>query len=721
MGRRRSEPRKGKRAAADGVNDVIPAAADESAAWARLAPFLAFLVLAALYIATLNPSVAGGDSGELTAAALTGGVPHPSGYPLFALLARFFGALPLGHSPAWRVNLLSAVSTAAAGGLACAVVQSWTRNPAAGLMAAALFGTSPVVWSNATCAEVFGLNAMFVALGLYLWSRVERTLSRRDVFALLFASGLAMCNHHAFVFVGAPLALRSLWIGRRKLGAQGVFLALGLGLLGLTPYFYLMSASASSAAVSWDDRTATIGGLIDHILRRTYGTFSMGRPTEEAVFVAGGTFLPTLWQMWGQVFPRLLWVGPLFALAGLYRGAASRPTRSAALVLLFILCFYCLTFSALSNLSTSRPLYLSVLGRFCIESDLLWAIASGFGFAALSQGLGARLPAIRRWLRLLPLGAGAVFAVGVVLHAGEANGHNNTVLRDFVTAAFASLPPDAIVITVGDEVTNSAFYLHEVEKLRPDVTHLGRTYLAAPWYTARQRRIARNLYLPEGAYGERGWNIKQLLDGNRNRPLMVIGHLDDWDQSWQAGYKLVVYGLVHSLVRASEFPSYQEWAERDAKAMGSYDVAPALRAPAESWENALAQRVLGTQVGRAHLCLVYSSEQGDAAEPARHALRLLEDVVAKAGGDEKLGIAAAPGMRKLEIGPAVWKDLGTAYQIVARGDGRYDPRAAVAYGKFIERADARDPDLPTARNIVEQARAARIEEALKRLRGPNGQ
>ena len=49
-------------------------------AWA--APVVAFVCLLVLYIATLAPSVMGGDSGELTAAALTGGVPHPPGYPV---------------------------------------------------------------------------------------------------------------------------------------------------------------------------------------------------------------------------------------------------------------------------------------------------------------------------------------------------------------------------------------------------------------------------------------------------------------------------------------------------------------------------------------------------------------------------------------------------------------------------------------------------------------
>ncbi|HJX63204.1 MAG TPA: DUF2723 domain-containing protein [Polyangia bacterium] len=720
MGKRRPAPGKGKRIVAESanLNPWVPAFSDELAAWTRLAPFLAFVFLVVLYIATLTPSVAGGDSGELAAAGLTGGVPHPSGYPLFALLARLFGALPLGHSAIWRVNLLSAVSMAAAGGLLCAVVQSWTRNAAAGLMAAALFGTSPVVWSNATSAEVFGLNAAFVALALYLWSRVEHTLSRRDVFALLLASGLAMCNHHAFVFVGAPLVLRSLWVARSSLGVRGVALAFVFGLLGLVPHLYLISASASGAAVSWD-YGGTWDGLVGHILRRTYGTFSMGRPTSEAVFVTEGTFFPTLWHLWGYAFPRLLWLGPLLAIAGLYLGAKSRPTRGAALVVLSVICLYSLTFSGLSNLSTARPLYLSVLGRFCIESDLLLAIASGFGLAALLHRLGTRWPGRRRWQRWALLAAAATFVLGVVVHGGEASGRNNTVLRDFVTTAFASLPANAIVITEGDEVTNSAFYLHDVEKLRPDVVHLGRTYLAAPWYTAYQRRLHRDVYLPEGGYGQHGWNIKQLLDGNPKRPVIVIGHLDDWDQSWESGYRLSPYGLVYALIRASEVPGYQEWAERDGKAMSGYDVVPALRAPEESWENAVAQRILGMQVGRAHLCLVYSSEMGNAPEPARNAVRLLEDVVAKTGGDEALGIAGWPGLRRLDTGPALWKDLGIAYDVLARVDGQDAARVVLAYQRFVERAAADDPDLPRVRRILEEASTPDLGAIIRRRMAPS--
>jgi hypothetical protein len=706
MKKRKSPPKKGRRASSEMATGGLGAPSPPIPAnpLARLAPFLAFLGLAVLYVATLMPSVAGGDSGELTAAALTGGVPHPSGYPLFALLARAFAALPLGHSPIWRVNLLSALTTAAAAGLVCATVQGWTRSAAAGLLAAVLFGTSPVVWSSATVAEVFGLNAMFVALAVYLWSRVERSLSRRDVFALLFASGLAMCNHHAFVFVGAPLVFRALWIARRHLRATGIALALGLGLLGLIPYLYLMSASASTAAVSWDDGTNTVGGLAGHILRQTYGTFSMGRPSAEQVFVTQGTFFPTLWHMLGHAFPRLLWFGPVLAVVGFYLGLKNRETRKAAGMVLFVLCFYVLAFCGLSNLSTARALYLSILGRFCIESDLLLAIAAGFGLAALLQ----RRSVYGQWpLRPVAVGIGVVFILGIVFHWGQSSGRGNTVLRDFVTAAFASVPPGAIVITEGDEVTNAAFYLHDVENLRGDIIHLGRTYLASPWYTSRQRRLHPELNLPEGGYGEHGWHIKQLLDGNPKRSVIVIGHLDDWDQSWQDGYRLVAYGLVHTMVPAGAYPTFEQWLQRDSKALGKFDVVPALRAPEESWENALGQRILGTQVGRAHMCLVYGSENGDGPGTARIALRLLEDVVAKTGGNEKLGIVGWPGVSKFDLGPAVWKDLGIVYEILSHTDGKYYPSIAVAYEKFVEQADPKDPDLPAARNYLEQVQTTR--------------
>ena len=62
----------------------------------------------AMYLVTMYPDLAGGDAGELSAAAILGGVPHPPGYPLYAMLGRGFVHLfPFGGSPARQLNLLA--------------------------------------------------------------------------------------------------------------------------------------------------------------------------------------------------------------------------------------------------------------------------------------------------------------------------------------------------------------------------------------------------------------------------------------------------------------------------------------------------------------------------------------------------------------------------------------------------------------------------------------
>jgi hypothetical protein len=69
---------------------------------------LCVALVASLYYITLYPSLPGGDSGELIVASCSLGLPHPPGYPLFAMIGWLFTHIPFG-SIAWRVNLFSAV------------------------------------------------------------------------------------------------------------------------------------------------------------------------------------------------------------------------------------------------------------------------------------------------------------------------------------------------------------------------------------------------------------------------------------------------------------------------------------------------------------------------------------------------------------------------------------------------------------------------------------
>src|SRR5213593_112847 len=80
----------------------------------RLIALGATLVAFCLYAATLLPGIGSGDTAEFQRVAPTLDVAHPTGYPLYTLLGWLWSHLPLGGTPAWRMNLFSAVASALA-------------------------------------------------------------------------------------------------------------------------------------------------------------------------------------------------------------------------------------------------------------------------------------------------------------------------------------------------------------------------------------------------------------------------------------------------------------------------------------------------------------------------------------------------------------------------------------------------------------------------------
>ena len=68
---------------------------------------ISFLSLG-VYMSSLYPSIAGGDSGELVAESCHLGVSHPPGYPLFNMLVYIVTQLPFPKSAAWKANMFAA-------------------------------------------------------------------------------------------------------------------------------------------------------------------------------------------------------------------------------------------------------------------------------------------------------------------------------------------------------------------------------------------------------------------------------------------------------------------------------------------------------------------------------------------------------------------------------------------------------------------------------------
>jgi 4-amino-4-deoxy-L-arabinose transferase-like glycosyltransferase len=169
---------------------------------------------------------------------------HPTGYPSYLMLTHLFTYLPFGDC-AYRTNLASAAYASLATSAVFAAGYLLSRRVAAAAGAALAFGVGVTLWSQAVIAEVYSLNALFVALALLallLWR--ERG---RDGYLLLFAflAGLALTDHlTSGLLLPAGLLFVAL-VDRRKLSDAKLALeGFGLFLAGLLPYLYLPLRSA---------------------------------------------------------------------------------------------------------------------------------------------------------------------------------------------------------------------------------------------------------------------------------------------------------------------------------------------------------------------------------------------------------------------------------------------------------------------------------------------
>src|SRR5688500_1644431 len=199
----------------------------------RTVGWSAFAILLTVYAATLAPSVTWWDSGELIAAVHSLGIPHPPGTALYVVVAKVWAMLAWPLDFAVRVNLLSAVATAAAVALLGSLLARWTRDSLAAFAAAICAGAASTVWRSANEAEVYALALL--ASALILWSADRAGSSEpgsgwKWVLLCAYACGLAYSLHLA-ALVAVPAALmlvgRPRNVGPRCLAQLGILAALG--------------------------------------------------------------------------------------------------------------------------------------------------------------------------------------------------------------------------------------------------------------------------------------------------------------------------------------------------------------------------------------------------------------------------------------------------------------------------------------------------------------
>jgi hypothetical protein len=184
---------------------------DRTDLFLALASFVGALTL---YIRTLTPGLLAGDSGEFQTLAYLLGHTHPTGYPVYLVLAKLATFTPLGDI-AFRVNLFSAIM----GALAVAAVYLCGRllvdYRVIAIVGAAALAISPTLWSQAVIAEIYTAGAAFLALILLALLWWDQENSSQALFIAGLLGGLSLGVHMSVALL-APAVLLFLLLHRRR-------------------------------------------------------------------------------------------------------------------------------------------------------------------------------------------------------------------------------------------------------------------------------------------------------------------------------------------------------------------------------------------------------------------------------------------------------------------------------------------------------------------------
>lgn len=457
----------------------------------------------AVYITTLAPGLTfehhGTDGGDLIAAARTLGVPHPTGYPTYTLLAWLFSQPEVG-TIAYRVNLMSAVCAALTVGLLCRIVQfilpAEKYTLALSAAAALTLAFSPMFWSQAVISEVYTLLTLFAATFLWLLLRWKNDGSDRLLLLAALILGLGLGNHLTLAFA-APAALVLLWPDRRRWFRLRTLLpAAILFLAGLGIYAYLPLAATRHPPVNWGN-PQTWERFLWVVTAKQYQQFAFGLSLEE---------IPSRLSFWAwQLGNQFGWWGLIIALAGAWWWW-QRDRRFVLFVLTWIvpLVIYAFFYDTGDSYIYLLPALLLLALWWGEGARYLLYLVQRLALRAKSpkpshrsrpnHGTGSRN---RIWVQVTLAIIVLLPFFSLALRWQSTDLSDDWFAHAYIHQTLEGIEPGGLVVVRGDRATFALWYAVYAEKQRPDVALVSGPMLAYYWYRDHIRHLYPHLAVPK--------------------------------------------------------------------------------------------------------------------------------------------------------------------------------------------------------------------------------
>ena len=425
-----------------------------------------FVIALSLAPIRLTSANYGMDGGDLLAAILTGGVPHPTGYPSYMLLGRLFQNVPYG-TPVFRASLLSLIPAALAAGLSTMWAGFWEERAHPGVIVSGLvvgltWGTSPLFLSQAVIVEVHGLQSLFIILalfGIFLLLKYPELTSGKYLFpALALAYGIGLGNHLTLLLLLPAYGMAIIYAKQTRMSLRLTLVLLAFMLTGTLVYFYLPLQARHYPPVNWGNPQSW-KGFLWLVTASPYRGLLFNTPPS------------TLLERLGAWFNLLR---QQFGVAGLALGAAGATLMSSADkrqtgMLLWVFVVYSF-FALVYNTADSTA--------FLIPACLVFSLWIGYAILSFWDMSWRKVSSGK----LLSIAMLAYLILRIPTTSHQIDPRNTTLPDEFARTLLEAAPTDALVLTQSDADTFPLWYYHFGLGWREDLAVIALPLTHFVWY-----------------------------------------------------------------------------------------------------------------------------------------------------------------------------------------------------------------------------------------------
>jgi len=475
--------------------------------------FFLFIVLFSFifYIFTAPNGIYTGDSGEITTAVALWGIAHPTGFPLYLILAKLFSYFLPMLDFAQRLNIFSALISSLTLSFLFIVLKKLQINKTISLASVLALTFTYTFWSHATTPQVYSITALFFTLAILIFLHWLDAKKDKYLYLLAIVCGLGVGTHLTFLLVIPFIIIYTLIKDKRLFTIKRVVLFSLLFLLFTTLiYSYIPLRSLQNPIINWGEPN-TYQNFKNYITQKDYADKIADRPLE-----SWGLFFNELGKIFTREFTLL---GFLIILIG----SIITFIKNKAL---FFAGFSVIIFNIilLGNYGNNTDIF--ILWRYFLPSYIIMTIFLAFSLASFLKN--------KKYILI-----SFVFPIIILLaHLGQLNQHNVNTTEAFLDNVLLSLPENSVLVMSGDTFFGGFYYKQEVLHQREDLIIIDYLMNTHPWYHEQKKN---NLLAKGYIYDD---DIVKLIKNNQDKSFFSLINSEAFLKN---NFDLYPMGLVYQI------------------------------------------------------------------------------------------------------------------------------------------------------------------------------